>query len=124
MPRQILLVEDHADIRTVFREGLRFLGMDVTAVATAEDALKKIQHQSFDCILLDINLPGMSGWDFAKKLRGQYNETPIIALTAAANVGSEQKALGVGCNAFLAKPCEPLQIKQKIEEVLSKGRSI
>ncbi len=124
MPRQILLVEDHADIRTVFREGLRFLGMDVTAVETAEDALKKIQHQSFDCILLDMNLPGMSGWDFAKKLRRQYNETPIIALTAATSVGEEQKALSVGCNAFLPKPCEPMQIKKKIEEVLSKGRSI
>jgi CheY-like chemotaxis protein len=59
-----------------------------------------------------------------QKVAPHYNETPIIALTAATSVGEEQKALSVGCNAFLPKPCEPMQIKKKIEEVLSKGRSI
>ena len=125
MGRHVLFVEDEIDIRTVIGTGLKFMGLEVTAVESAEEALKKLKFESFDIILLDMSLPGMSGWDFAKKVRKKLQlEIPIIALTGASKVGDEQKAYVVGCNGFIPKPVEPKVIKRKIDDLLAKGRTL
>lgn len=125
MPLKVLYVEDEADVRLVIGEGLKYLEMDVTTVKDAEEALRKLRFVQPDVILLDMTLPGMSGWDFAKKLKlGSYRDIPIIAITGASGVGDEQKAYQVGCVGYIAKPCEPSEVKRKIEESLEKNRKI
>ena len=74
MGKHVLIIEDATDIRTVIGDGLRFMGMEVTAVESAEEALKKIKYSSYDIILLDMTLPGMSGWDFAKNFAKNFNQ--------------------------------------------------
>ena len=123
MGTRILYVEDEEDLHLVIGEGLRYLNMNVTILRTAEEALKKLRYEHFEVILLDMTLPGMSGWDFAKRLQqGDYDDIPIIALTGSSHVGDEQKAFQVGCTAFLSKPCETSDVKRKIDEVLEKSK--
>ena len=123
MGTRVLFIEDDTDVQLVIGEGLKYLDFEVTVVGNAEEALKKLRYQQYDLILLDMTLPGMSGWDFAKKLqRGDYPDMPVVALTGSSNVGDEQKAYQVGCVGFISKPCEPADVKRKIEEILEKKK--
>jgi len=125
MDVKVLFVEDDADVRLVIGEGLKYFDMDVTMVESAEEALRKLKYERPDVILLDMTLPGMSGWDFTKKLqRGIHRDIPIIALTGSAKVGDEQKALAAGCSGFISKPCEPATVKRIITETLAKGKKL
>jgi len=123
MKARVLFVEDEPDIRLVIGQGLKFFDFDVTSVETAEEALKKLRIEKYDVILLDMGLPGMSGWEMAKRLqRGDYPHVPIIALTGASRIGDEQKAYQAGCAGYITKPCEPNTVKRKIEKILEKTR--
>jgi len=125
MAIKVLYVEDEPDIRLVMGDGLKYLGIDITTVKNADEAQKKLQFEQYDVILLDMMLPGISGWEFAEKLKGGiYKDLPIVALTAASIVGQEQKAYKIGCSAYIAKPCEPAEVKRKIEETLSRCRKL
>jgi CheY-like chemotaxis protein len=125
MATRVLLVDDEPDLRTVIGEGLKFFDMEVTTAESAEEAQKKLKFHQFDVILLDMMMPGMDGWTFARKLRlGPYKDIPIIAMTAAAGVGAEQKALSAGCTAYLPKPCMPKDVKRKIEQVLARQKKL
>ncbi len=122
---KVLFVEDDADVRLVIGEGLKYLDLEVTVAESGEEALKKLKHGRPDVILLDMTLPGMSGWDLTKKLqRGIHREIPIIALTGSARIGDEQKALAAGCSGYISKPCEPRTVKRIITETLAKGRTL
>lgn len=122
---KVLFVEDDADVRLVIGEGLRYLDMEVTVVESGEEALKKLKLGQPDVILLDMTLPGMSGWGLVKKLRrGIHQDIPIIALTGSAKIGDEQKALAAGCSGYISKPCEPATVKRIITETLAKGRTL
>ena len=123
IPMKVLFVEDDDDVRTVISDGLRYLGVDVQAVPTAEKALLKLKFEKPNIILLDMNLPGLSGWDLTRKLRqGAYQDIPIVAFSGTARMGDEQKALAIGCAGFIAKPCDPPDVKRKLEEIRVKSR--
>ncbi len=77
----ILLVEDSEEVREISLEYLQELGHQAIAVSDAEEALDKMQTQSFDVLIADISLPGISGIDLAKKLRGGNADLPIILCT-------------------------------------------
>ena len=125
MKTRVLLVEDDPDIRLIMTEGLKFLEMDVTPVESGEEAMKKLKFHQYDVMLLDMSLPGISGWDLARKMRlGPYKDLPIVALTGSANVGDEQRALQAGCSGYIPKPCEPNEVKNKITHILSKQKNI
>jgi len=125
MATKVLFVEDDADVRLVIGGGLKFFNLDVTSVESGEKALEKLEYEQPDVIVLDMTLPGISGWDLVKKLqRGIHQEIPVIALTGSSKVGDEQKALAAGCAAYIPKPCEPADVKHAIEETLAKGRGI
>jgi len=125
MGLRVLFVEDDADVRLVIGSGLNYLDMDVTSVESGEEALKKLEYHEYDVMLLDMTLPGISGWDLAKKLRrGANRDLPIIALTGSSKVGDEQKALAAGCSGFIPKPCEPERVKRIIEDTLAKSKKL
>ena len=125
MATKVLYVEDEPDVRFVIGSGLKFMGFEVTTAESAEEAQKKLRFNQPDVILLDMTLPGIDGYEFAKKLkRGAYSDIPIIAITGASGVGDEQKAYSAGCVTYVAKPCEPSDVKKKIEETLDKKKKL
>ncbi|SEA81730.1 Signal transduction histidine kinase [Thiothrix caldifontis] len=108
MGTHILVVEDHKVNQLVAKGMLAKLGYRVTLAEDGFQALDKVRNQTFDLILMDIQMPGMSGVETTRHIRAEFpdNSVPIIALTANAMKGDEKEYLAAGMNACLTKPIQ------------------
>lgn len=106
--RKILVVEDTDSNFQLIRVTLLPTGAEVDRAEFGEEALYKLSEDSkkYDLIIMDIKLPGMDGYEVTRKLRQVNNKIPIIANTAFAMIGEEEKALEAGCNAYISKPTD------------------
>jgi len=115
----ILLVEDNQINRVVAEKIMQKYGLKVTAVPTGNEALDVMHQHQFDCILMDIQLPGMNGFETTHLIESSFSHPPpIIALTAHASLEVEHKCLTNGMCGYLTKP---LQSKKLIETI---GRTV
>lgn len=105
----VVAVDDEPDIRVLIELILGRAGFRVHAVATGEDGLRAIAEETPDVVLLDIFLPGISGWDVAERLasEGTLPELPVLMLSAHADPGAPDRAQRLGCRGFLGKPFDP-----------------
>ena len=116
----VLLVDDYADAREMYRYYLARHGFRVEEAADGHEALDKALTLGPDIILMDLSLPGIDGWELARLLKQDARTTgvPIIALTAHALNGEEQRARGAGCDGFVTKPCLPQALAEEMPRVL------
>jgi len=126
--KKILVVEDNVDNRYILVYRLRKIGdFDILEASDGQEALDLIAQHPPDLMFLDLKLPVLDGWETARRIRAMADPVrnpPIIALTAQAMVGDEEKALAAGCDDYIAKPIvNPEVIKEKMERLLSQGRS-
>jgi CheY-like chemotaxis protein len=126
--KKILVVEDNEDNRNILVYRLRKIGdFDIREARHGEEALTLIAQDIPDLILLDLKLPVLNGWETAKRIRtlsGAAQHIPIIALTAQAMEGDQEKALAAGCNDYIPKPVVDANIiKEKVLKYLSLERS-
>jgi two-component system CheB/CheR fusion protein len=114
-----LIVDDAPDVVEMLAMLLRHSGYEVTTASSAPAALNAAQDGSFDVVVSDIGMPGMSGYDLAAALRAlpEYAVVPLIALTGFAMYGDRDRALAAGFNAFLAKPINPPALIELIERL-------
>ncbi|RSK34586.1 PAS domain-containing protein [Hymenobacter metallilatus] len=114
----VLLVEDNAINRLVARQMIEAWGGTVTEAVDGPVALALFEEQAFDIVLMDIQLPGLSGLDVTLQLRRHPNPqraaTPILALTANAYASDAQQYLAAGMNDFLAKPFDEEELCRKL----------
>ena len=107
MNDRVLLVEDAPEISeliaTILEEETSY---HLIVAADGEAGLELARSQLPDLILLDLSLPLLSGWDLLPRLRAEGIQAPVIAITAHAMAGDRERALGLGCAAYLAKPFE------------------
>ena len=118
---RVLLVDDYPDAREMYSEYLQFSGFDVVEAANGMEALQSAIDRSPDIILMDLSLPVMDGWEATQRIRSleKGQRIPIIALTAQAMAGDEQKALAAGCDDYVAKPIvDPNVVREKMERLL------
>ena len=105
---QVLLVEDNEINQFVALEMLQATGLQVTLAVSGEQALELVQAQRFDVILMDIQMPGMDGYQTARRIRQDPGPNPsgipIIAMTANAQKEDRQKALDAGMDDYISKP--------------------
>ncbi len=124
--KKILVVEDNVDNRRILVYRLRRIGdFEITEADNGRDAILAVQQQTPDLIFMDLKMPIMDGWEATRQIRllDGGHAIPIIALTAQAMAGDEQKALAAGCDDYVAKPIvDPNIVKQKIEKLLSDRR--
>jgi len=120
MSRRILVVEDHEDNRRIIRDLLRATGYTMIEAHDGEAALERVAAERFDLILMDIQLPGIDGYEVARRVRldPANAATPIIAVTSYALSGDEAKTRQAGCNAYVSKPYRPRELLAKIREYL------
>ena len=106
MPRdlEIAVIDDDESFRVALVESLSSLGYGADGYACAEDYIRAIGGKSFDCIVTDIHMPGMSGLDLMHRLATQGSTTPIILITARSDTNLEAKAAGAA--RLLRKPFE------------------
>lgn len=102
---KVLFVEDDLQTAQLFSSILRTEGYEVVHSARALEGLKHAREQTFDAIILDINLPDLDGATVGLSLRRTLPDVPIIALTANADYGTRTKTRVFGFNAFITKPC-------------------
>ncbi len=116
---RILIVEDDADIREILSYNLENAGYAVVSVESAESAEKSVGEASL--ILLDVMLPGMSGYQFAKNLRSANNDIPIIFLTARTAEDDLLTGFGAGGDDYVPKPFSINEVLARIKAVLARA---
>jgi len=124
--KTVLLVEDNEDNRTVYRTILEHFGYGVIEARNGEDGIRMARELLPDLILMDISIPVIDGWEATRVLKGEEATAhiPIIALTAHALATDRAKAEEVGCDGYLAKPCEPRRVVAEVERFIGSGREV
>jgi CheY-like chemotaxis protein len=124
--KRILVVEDNLDNRRILVYRLKRIGdFDIVEAGNGREALDAVESAPPDLIFMDLKMPVMDGWEATRQIRAleRGRDIPIIALTAQAMAGDEQKALAAGCDDYLAKPIvDPTLVRVKLERLLAEGR--
>lgn len=116
----LLVVDDEWIMRNLLRIYLTKNGFQVTEAANGYEALKFIEQQSFDLILLDVMMPGMDGWEVCKQIR-QTKHIPIIMLTARTETKDKVQGLTLGADDYVVKPFEPDELMARIFALLRRS---
>lgn len=119
----VLLVEDNLHNRRIFSGILTHYGFEVKEAENGVEAVAMAQSEKPDLILMDLSLPVMDGWEATRKIKDmpELRDIPIIALTAHAMAGDEDRALEAGCDGYLSKPISPTKVVAEVKRVLQKG---
>jgi two-component system, cell cycle response regulator DivK len=120
---RILLVEDDEMNRDMLSRRLVKRGYDVTIATDGEQGVEMARAGNPDIILMDMSLPVMDGWTATRTLKDDDATAgiPVIALTAHAMAGDQEKALAAGCDDFDTKPIELTRLLDKIEALVGVG---
>lgn len=114
---RVTLIEDNALNSRLIQKVLQTSGFYVEVYDNAEDALGNLNGDMPDLILLDLQLPGMNGYEFARRLRtmSDYQSVPIVAVSANIRPEDKEVALESGCNGFITKPINTRTLVQQIK---------
>jgi len=118
----ILVAEDDTNIRNGLTDTLDSEGYQVTAVSNGNDALKIFARQKFDLILLDIMMPGKSGYDVCRSIREQNKAVPVIMLTAKGEEIDKVVGLQLGADDYVTKPFGVHELLARIAAALRRSR--
>ncbi|MBR9884642.1 MAG: response regulator transcription factor [Oceanospirillales bacterium] len=119
---RILLIEDNTELATAISEYFGHIGHPLDWCESAESAEKLLAYQSFDMLILDINLPGMSGFQLLKQLRAKGDEIPVLVLTARAEVDDRVSALDIGADDYMVKPFDFRELAARCRALLRRER--
>jgi two-component system cell cycle response regulator DivK len=120
MSKRILVVEDHEDNRQILRDLLGNAGYEMIEAETGEAGVAAAAAQRPDLILMDIQLPGLDGYEATRRIKADpaLRSIPIIVVTSYALSGDDVKAREAGCDAYVTKPFSPRNLLAKIKEYL------
>jgi two-component system, cell cycle response regulator DivK len=121
VPKRILIVEDNELNMNLLNDVLEAYGYDIVKTDSGAAVLELARTHRPDLVLMDIQLPDVSGLDAVRQLKGdsETREIPVIAVTAFAMAGDERRALDSGCDGYIAKPIMLREFLATIEEYLS-----
>ncbi len=115
---RILVVDDELSIRISLGDLLRRDGHQVEAADCAESALDSLKTQSFDLMIVDIKMPGMSGLEMLERIKEDDPDTPVVMMTAYGSINSAVQAMKLGAVDYVIKPFDPLEIGMLVERIL------
>jgi DNA-binding response OmpR family regulator len=119
-PRTVLVVDDHGPLRVLCRIGLEDAGFRVLEARDGEEALACVRAEPPDVILLDIMMPGISGWEVTSELLADRStdQIPIIFISARSELSDRVRAFEFGAQAYLTKPFDPAVLAETVTTVL------
>jgi DNA-binding response OmpR family regulator len=115
---KILIVEDQNELRTLVKNFLGDYGYVVDEAEDGEEGYHKINMNSYDCLILDLNLPKLDGMEIAKKVRKEGKNVPIIMLTARSEVYDKIEGFDNGADDYITKPFDMKELLVRLEAVL------
>ena len=120
MSRTILVVEDQEDNRRIMHDLLASRGYQVIEAVDGLEGVEAAETHLPDLILMDIQLPGIDGYEATRRIKTQpaLEKIPIIVVTSYALSGDDLKAFEAGCDAYVAKPFSPRELLAKVREFL------
>jgi two-component system, cell cycle response regulator DivK len=125
MSQRILVVEDQPDNRRILRDLLTSADFEVIEAEDGEAGVAAAWAHRPDLILMDIQLPGIDGYEATRRFRADavLRAIPIIAVTSYALIGDAEKARSADCDAYISKPYSPRQLLAKVREHLAQPTS-
>ena len=122
---KVLIVEDNEMNRDMLSRRLLRKGYDVAIAVDGEEGVAMATSEAPDIILMDMDLPKIDGWEATRRIKSSdtLKRIPIIALTAHAMTGDQDRAMGAGCDDYDTKPIELPRLLGKIEELLGTSTS-
>jgi two-component system cell cycle response regulator DivK len=119
MPK-VLVVEDNKDNFKIVNYALQRFGYEVLWAERGEDGIDLALKEHPHFILMDINLPGIDGMEAARRIRESEacRDIPIIAITAHAMSGDRERIIATGCNGYIEKPIDPINLVEQIHKII------
>ncbi len=118
MSKRILVIEDQEDNRQIVRDLVTASGYELIEATTGEEGLAVAARERPDLILMDIQLPGIDGYEVTRRIKAdpKLSKIPIIAVTSYALSGDDKKAFAAGCDGYVTKPYSPRLLLAKLRE--------
>lgn len=123
MAAHVLIVDDDSDTRSILESFLSHHGFTVETAPTAVDATERLRTTKPAAVILDLHLPGTSGFALmeAWQTNGEAEDIPIICFTGLAETGARSRAEALGCAAFVPKPAEPRRLLHLLKKLCPAG---
>jgi two-component system, OmpR family, copper resistance phosphate regulon response regulator CusR len=119
---RVLVVEDEKNVARALRDGLAAEHYDVRVASTGEEGFFLVNHETFDCVILDLMLPQRDGLEVLTTLRKRGLQTPVLVLTAKDTVDDRVRGLDSGADDYLVKPFAIPELLARIRALLRRGR--
>ena len=119
---RVLVVEDEKKVAKALREGLEAEHYDVRVASSGEEGFFLVNHETFDCVVLDLMLPSRDGLEVLTTLRKRGLQTPVLILTAKDTVDDRVRGLDSGADDYLVKPFALPELCARIRALLRRGR--
>jgi len=122
---KVLVVDDDPKLRDTLRRGLEESGIDCDLAADAAEAAERVAGRGpYALLLLDVMMPGRTGYEFLEELRGGGDETPVLFLTARNEVDDRVRGLRLGADDYVVKPFELRELLARMEAVLRRHEHV
>lgn len=118
--KKILIAEDEEILRMLIADTLEDGDFEVDEAEDGEEALKLLEKKQFDLVILDYMMPGLTGLDVIRKIRGEQalnKEVKILMLSAKSQQNEQEEVLKAGADYFMVKPFSPLQLFEKVGKI-------
>ncbi|PWU11933.1 MAG: hypothetical protein C5B51_01800 [Terriglobia bacterium] len=120
----VAVVDDDPSVRKGLERLIRSLGWKAETFASAQEFLDRLRTESPSCLVLDLQLPGLSGLELQKRMAAAGSETPIIFLTGHGDVPASVRAMKAGAVEFLTKPVKEEDLSKAIQEAIERARRV
>ena len=115
---KILLLEDDVSYKETIQEYLESLGYEVESFENGDEVIDALYFKKYHLLLLDIRVPGKSGYEIVKMMREKKDETPVIFITSLTDIDNLSIGYELGCNDYIRKPFAAQELKYRVEQVL------
>ena len=123
MAERVLIIDDDEAVRTMLYKVIRSNGMDASTCSSGMEALNLLSRDTFDLILLDVNMPGMDGFQVVQQLRSRGLTTPIIIISGRQEDYDTLYGLDIGADDYVTKPFNPVVLGAKVKALIRRSRS-
>nr|NIM19976.1 response regulator [Candidatus Latescibacterota bacterium]NIO02101.1 response regulator [Candidatus Latescibacterota bacterium] len=120
MPSKVLIVDDDAASRRLLQVRLRAMDCETVQASDGQEGLTAVQQESPSLILLDLEMPGMSGMDLLRRLRQDGVDIPVVVVTAHGSIEAAVEAMKEGAYDFIPKPVDPKHLEIVVRKVLER----
>src|SRR3954471_10881320 len=118
---RVLVAEDHASLARSIANGLREEGFAIDLTGDGEEALQWSRVNPYDCIVLDVMMPGRDGWSVLQHIRRNGSNVPVLMLTARDGVEDRVKGLNLGADDYLIKPFAFEELVARVRSLVRRG---